>query len=408
MLKNYFRLFSECYLVNGKNGGAIYNLANGYIYNINQFQFKTLFLLEQNNSIKNVINKNISTKIELEEFLQDLVKADLGCFHSKEVYIEKLSTDPEWKNFLFFTPPPYLRRAFIELDNRCNNNCIFCNTDKYIRRNMCLGCTKHILKDAIINEEKIFTVLEHLKKLKCEEINFTGGDVFLDLKRTKKILEMSDKLNFKNVNIFWGGENLTNEIIDILKNSNVTLIIQKYIENDIDIENDNLIKKLKKLDLNIGFILLLKYENNYKIEKILNLINSTLNCKFVTYDFLLSDSSPIEEYMENLNIIPIVKMDEFFLKRKFNSCLKGTLSITADGHITPCPGLRNYEIGHVDKFLDIFKSNKLNDFWELSKEKIDGCKDCQFRYACNDCRYIETKLGSDLFSMSSCNSLNKI
>ena len=40
-----------------------------------------------------------------------------------------------------------------------------------------------------------------------------------------------------------------------------------------------------------------------------------------------------------------------------------------------------------DQELDeILQSPKLNETWELTKDKVLVCKDCEYRYACFDCR----------------------
>lgn len=381
-------------------------MLNGYVYKIDDLQFRALCLLEQNYSIKEVIEKCDIDSEKINNILQDNVKSNLGAFYDKKMYIEKISKDPEWKKYLFFTPPLYFRRAFIELDNKCDSNCFFCNNDEYIRRNMCLGCNKFISEDKVLTEEDLFGVLEKLKKLECEEINFTGGNIFLDWSKTKKIVQKAYELKFKNINIIWGSKTIETSILNSLKKLNITLIVQKYVEPEINFNNDNLIKTLKQSDLDVGFILLLKYENSNYLEEILKSLNSTLNCKFIFFDLLLlKNCKDTKRYMKEINQIPITKMDEFFIKRKFNNCLNGTISITTDGYITPCFGLREYKLGHVYKFSEIFKSKSIDEFWELSKEKIEGCKECQFRYACNDCRSIEIKFGSSLYGMSSCELL---
>ena len=37
--------------------------------------------------------------------------------------------------------------------------------------------------------------------------------------------------------------------------------------------------------------------------------------------------------------------------------------------------------------IDIVKSSKFQELWKITKDKIEVCKDCEFRYICIDCRY---------------------
>ncbi|MBV4431672.1 SPASM domain-containing protein [Clostridium tyrobutyricum] len=410
MLKNYFRLFEECYLVNGINGGAIYNLLTGYIYKLSINELNILSLLEQNYSILELLNQNELKKINIENFLNTIKDNGLGNYYDKKTYIEKLSKDPEWKRFVFFTPPPFLNRAFIELENQCDSNCKFCNANKYIRRSICLGCNKWPIKENILDVDSVLNLLEKLKKLNCQDIYFTGGDIFINWTRTKTILNKSKKLDFNSINIIWGGNYLSNEILATLKELNISLIIQKYIAKNYDINNDILINQLKKIDLNFSFLLLFDFNNTEQVENVVNKINSLVKCKLILIDFLLdiNNTLNVEKYKKNINLIPLVKINDFFTKRSHHPCIVGTIAITGDGYIIPCPGLREYKIGHVNNFLNVFKAKKINKFWDLSKEKINGCNNCEFRYACNDCRYVEIKLGSKLLSMSSCDLNKKI
>jgi SPASM domain peptide maturase of grasp-with-spasm system len=35
---------------------------------------------------------------------------------------------------------------------------------------------------------------------------------------------------------------------------------------------------------------------------------------------------------------------------------------------------------------EALKKNGFKDYWEINKDQIDVCKDCEFRYICTDCR----------------------
>lgn len=51
---------------------------------------------------------------------------------------------------------------------------------------------------------------------------------------------------------------------------------------------------------------------------------------------------------------------------------------------------------------EIFTEKNLLKFWNLSTSKINKCRDCGLRYACNDCRSMEMKLGSTIDEKISC------
>lgn len=73
--------------------------------------------------------------------------------------------------------------------------------------------------------------------------------------------------------------------------------------------------------------------------------------------------------------------------QKYNTCLNCKLSINVHGEIKNCPSLTK-KFGSINT-LDINKLIKDDDFkknWAISKDQIEVCKDCEFRYMCTDCR----------------------
>lgn len=45
-----------------------------------------------------------------------------------------------------------------------------------------------------------------------------------------------------------------------------------------------------------------------------------------------------------------------------------------------------YPDKNPDQFLLIMQSEKFQECWYITKYSVDDCKDCEFRYACLDCR----------------------
>jgi len=70
-----------------------------------------------------------------------------------------------------------------------------------------------------------------------------------------------------------------------------------------------------------------------------------------------------------------------------NSCLHKKISIDKDGNIKNCPAMPQ-SFGNI-KNIPLEKGlnhRDLKKYWNLSKDKIQICKDCEFRYICTDCR----------------------
>ncbi|WP_187336768.1 grasp-with-spasm system SPASM domain peptide maturase [Novosphingopyxis iocasae] len=75
----------------------------------------------------------------------------------------------------------------------------------------------------------------------------------------------------------------------------------------------------------------------------------------------------------------------------FNGCLNRKLSIRSDGSICNCPSMKKSFGKDVNRINNIVRTSEFTRVWDLAKDKIDVCRDCEFRYVCTDCRaYLES------------------
>ncbi len=70
-----------------------------------------------------------------------------------------------------------------------------------------------------------------------------------------------------------------------------------------------------------------------------------------------------------------------------NTCLNGKISIGVNGEIMNCPSMKaNFgNIGAI-KLEDVINTQGFRKYWNVTKEQISVCKDCEFRHVCTDCR----------------------
>ena len=110
--------------------------------------------------------------------------------------------------------------------------------------------------------------------------------------------------------------------------------------------------------------------------------------------------SDVEVLRSRYNVKPIFRTskEEFFSNYYFNSCWNGKLAITAKGDVIPCIFARDEVVGNVRKnSIDEIKKGIIEK-WSITKDKIDVCKDCEFRYCCHDCRPISKGINGDVLS----------
>jgi len=91
-----------------------------------------------------------------------------------------------------------------------------------------------------------------------------------------------------------------------------------------------------------------------------------------------------------------------------NSCLHKKISIDSEGNIRNCPSMPQ-SFGNIkDTTLEEALDHKdFKKYWNLTKDKIEVCKDCEFRYICTDCRAYterthENKEGLDISKPLKC------
>jgi radical SAM protein with 4Fe4S-binding SPASM domain len=137
-----------------------------------------------------------------------------------------------------------------------------------------------------------------------------------------------------------------------------------------------------------------------KIEYILTDFPFTEARVIVQKDLNKSDRDRMREICENRNAIVTfmdngrenmqelkVEIYSFFYNQHFNPCLGKQVAVDCRGEIKPCLWWKDTlgNIGEND-LKDMINAGVFDKYWELTKDKIDVCKDCELRCACMDCR----------------------
>ena len=89
--------------------------------------------------------------------------------------------------------------------------------------------------------------------------------------------------------------------------------------------------------------------------------------------------------------VPQVGPEQFFQRRDRNGCLNGTIGVGADLSVRPCPMIEDRGMGHVglEPLRATFRQRRHERYWQLTKEEVAGCSECEFRYACIDCTAVD-------------------
>ena len=107
------------------------------------------------------------------------------------------------------------------------------------------------------------------------------------------------------------------------------------------------------------------------------------------------------EIKENRNI-PIEEINvianDFFYHQVFNPCLGHQIAVDTEGEIKPCLWW-SADLGNIHDYGSIksmILAGKFDKYWEITKDGIEICKDCEYRYNCMDCRINTSPLNEKL------------
>ena len=158
-----------------------------------------------------------------------------------------------------------------------------------------------------------------------------------------------------------------------------------------DKDDDKIEQIIKGIKCNI---IELKGENNVHGE---NLERFKSQCEERGIELALSKRKNLEKIK--------VEIFNFFYSKYYNPCLGHQVAIDTNGDIKPCLWFRE-RIGNIsrDNLKDLIIAGKFDKYWEITKSKIETCKDCELRFNCDDCRVFTIKETGDLYSKSAhCN-----
>lgn len=159
-----FSLNKHVYLVKGGKRSAIYDLATGDAYSVDETFTNILDLALMGRTPKETAMEAHSANVyEVLRFLMKLADQGLG-----EWYEGPIRSSPSYKDL---PPPPWrLQFAWLELTNRCNLHCIHCYSDS--------GSTQ-LLEKGALSREHFRRLISELAQLGCSKVQLTEGEALL-------------------------------------------------------------------------------------------------------------------------------------------------------------------------------------------------------------------------------------
>ena len=112
-------------------------------------------------------------------------------------------------------------------------------------------------------------------------------------------------------------------------------------------------------------------------------VNNTLRftVDFIKQDLKITSCGIVDMKYFNTNISKVLEA------MNHNSCLHKKMGIDINGNIKNCPLMPEiYGNIYHQSLEEVLKKSEFKKYWDLTKEGIETCKDCEFRNICTDCR----------------------
>ena len=396
----YFFLNSDVLLIEGALKGALYNLANGEIYSISELLKKILVITEQGGSLD-----NISQDSMMGAALNLLEKKKLGYFSVVNQKPQKIYIKP---------PKPKLRMMWLALNFNCNLQCIHC-----------YSTSKPGVFDGSLNLSDLFKTIKDAKEnfdLEC--VQLIGGEpLLLGKNYISKIIEGLYRLNIQCIEIFTNGHLIDAFYLNLFKkfNVNVAISIYSHIPKDHDSvtcnqgswkKTINAIEKIIEKGLKVRFGIIAMIQNQNTVGETASWLENKYGISTQKkYDVVRTCGRG-----NNKNIIPwqLFKTQHMRLSPDFlpisistlertlfgNICWGEQICVLPNGDITPCEmELENIQ-GNINRqsLTEILLGVGGELSQRLNKDKIEICMDCEYRYACWECRAMSHQLDKKKFS----------
>ncbi|MCP2604597.1 radical SAM protein [Candidatus Aminicenantes bacterium AH-873-B07] len=409
-MKKYFILNHNCFCEVGKNGAAIYATDEEKLFGLDLIIGNVIKECENGVSVEEAIaNYPSDKKNDILNYLKEIANNNLGFFCDNFIIIERLK--PNWtldkvesymQSFQIYT-------FWVELTRKCNFQCIHCiEKDGSISRCSCSSEKTNNSDDDLVSIMTWKKIIYDAKILGCKEIIFIGGEPFLKRKKLMTLINYAKTLKIENIKVKSNLYLLSDDLIKDLGAYNVILDSNFYsyeerIHDQITGIKGSWRKWVKsceqalKNNLSLKIVIEVLKLNQGQVENTIKFLKE-LGIKNIKISLVKSNDQNIwpDQFLNMIykteEMLGGISKSQYFFNKEKNSCWFGKIAVTVRGQIIPCVMARNHVMGNVFKIRikDIIRRKIVKKWWILTKDKIEKCKECEYRYACFDCRPIES------------------
>jgi radical SAM protein with 4Fe4S-binding SPASM domain len=396
ILDRYFFLPEGIALVNGATYSVLADFRKGELYRINASAMRIIELGERGYRLADIAKILELENTDILQFIKDLGNQGLI----------QLSTTPKQERILD-PPRAVLEFMWLEVTGGCNLRCPHCYADA--------GAGQVADPPA----EEIFNWLDQGAAMGCKKVQFTGGECL-----------MRDDLGV----LINHARNLGYDFIEVMTNCTLFTepLVHFFAENGIKVATSLYSYRSSTHDSITG--VRGSFVKTIHSLQLLQAKNVSVRCDIVAMAKNEDDLEGTKRLLKEMGLfhrppIPIrptgrgidtknwsrkygirsIRTEpDFRVDRKtyefslcWNNCWTGMIAITSNGNVLPCVFAREQTAGNVrSQSLSDIIQGKMQEFWSLTKDRVETCKDCEYRYFCHDCRPWAYGCSGDLYAKS--------
>ena len=393
----FFRLNPEARLISGAKRGVVYDFLDNKVYDVRFEEKSVLELAEKSREIEEICKELGVPEASVMDILEKFREKNLGEFYENKPYIEPLHMKSPLSSGAFYDSPPQLTNFFVELNNSCHYNCSYCGKNRMRRVFGCIGCNVWNGQKRDLERDSYKDVLDQAHKLGFGQIFLSGGNVLQDLGNLSAVLDYCEVVGFPTVFITVHENNLSLDSADFLNRYNGLNI---FLNCNFPISPSTL-EIVDNMSSNLTLVPVLDVTDVSKedLAKEIQDAHEKVQRKVSwQIDYCSAD------FVDDFTKIPLFGKEraanatlQFFeWCQEYHPCLGGILTVASDGNVYVCRTMRKKSLGNVldTNLSEIIRNQReeIGEFWNLTRDKIAPCRNCEYRYSCMDCRAIEGDL----------------
>lgn len=376
------RCAEHCRFVTGAKRAAIYDLESGNVYSLNESAKRTL-LGEIEDSF------NFFQKLEKMGFLES------SNLPPAEIRIE--------------IPHVGLEFMWFELTSKCNERCIHCYA----------STGESLLETEELSVGEWQQAIGEGAALNCKRLQFIGGEPLL-FRGIFDLATAAKDLDYNFVEIFTNGLLLNEERVKKIKDLSLHIAVSLYsivpeIHDAITQVPGSFQKTWRSLEMlkearvptRIGVIVMRQNQDTISetLEKLreMELYSGGVDVIRPTGRGSCAELLPEGEILQTWALMTkpsfSTSREKFVRNHYWNNCWAGKIAITAEGGVMPCIFAREHIVANVEQGLEEAVNKKeLQNLWKITKNDIEECQDCEYRYTCHDCRPLAEDTTGNLYA----------